>query len=201
MANFDYTDHPFSGVLALKFFGLLAKRWSCQHDQWTKSWVKLFPSVTRVIVRMWRGKKTNKTKFAFIYPFEFLTSFHALGSRAIPNPSQSPTLAHCSVHEWVTAGSERWKVYCGADPDTACCLLSVLTVMATVMGSAYAILGTKEVHIFCTSDHWQESQSLFATKKYNDKFLICDSSSGTWDCTGASSARKTTCCSSSCSMS
>lgn len=81
-----------------------------------------------------------------------LVSFHALGSWAFSNPSQSPMLAHCSVHEWVTAGSERWKVYCGADPDTAHCYLSVSTAMATVLGLRLCIINNERnawVCFFC----------------------------------------------------
>lgn len=135
----------------LKVFWLLAKHWSCYHDHWTKSWVQLFPSVTCVIIKMWgQNKQTNKKTTVLSYIPWSLVSLHALGSWAISNPSQSPMLAHCSVHEWVTAGSERWKVYCGVDPDTAHWYLSVLTVTTgTVLGSAYALLVIKEMHIFC----------------------------------------------------
>lgn len=98
----------------LKFFWLLAKHWSCHHDHWTKSWVQLFPYATCVI----------KSNLLLYIPW-ILVSFHALRSWAFSNPSQSPMLAHCSVHEWVIAGSERWKVYWGVDPDTAHCYWSV----------------------------------------------------------------------------
>lgn len=154
MANFDFTDPLFCGICPLKVFRLLAKNTGRVIMTATfKSWVQLFPSVTCVLTKISCEKEICDSCVPWI-----LVSFHALASWAFSNPSQSPMLAHCSVHEWVTAGSERWKVYCGADPDTAHCYLSISTAMATVLGLRLCIINNERNAwvCFCCFFAWKE---------------------------------------------
>lgn len=154
-----------------------------------------------------------------------LFHFVVLSCLAVFNPFQSPALAHCSVHEWVTAGSERWKVYCGVDPDSARWYLGILAVIQTPFnGQSHTCLKLFRHTFFPDIPFFFSFFSFLQRREYRHTLFvlymlstvlltphtrwkwgiclyICNSCLGTWDCMGASSAKRTMCCSSSCSTS